>query len=234
MKDRLDKFISNNGGLSRSEARIAIKSKIVTVNGQVISAQNYKVSADDSVYVLNREIEVFSERYLAFYKPKEVVCSNKDEEHETVIDLIADYDDEELKIAGRLDKDTTGLVLLSTDGKWIHQVTSPNYNCVKKYVIETVDPINPDLVEQFSTGILLKDSSKPTAPATLTLLTENTATLELTEGRYHQVKRMFGACGNKVASLHRESIGNVTLNDLKLGETRELTVDEVAYFSTKK
>lgn len=230
---RLDKYLSNHGGLSRTEARIAIRSSIVTVNGETIKSANQKVSLEDTIFVLNKEIILTTDTYLAFYKPEGVICSNEDEEHETVIDLLADYDNLDLKIAGRLDKDTTGLVLLSTDGKWVHRVTSPNYKSTKKYLIHTADPIEPSLVELFKNGILLKDSPKLTQPATLTILSEKSATLELTEGRYHQVKRMFGASGNRVLDLHRSHVGGIGLSGMEKGEYRQLTEAEVSLFDTK-
>lgn len=230
---RLDKYLSNHGGLSRTEARIAIRSSIVTINGEIIKSASQKVSPDDAIFVLNKEITLTTDTYLAFHKPEGVICSNEDEEHETVIDLLADYDNLDLKIAGRLDKDTTGLVLLSTDGKWVHRVTSPNYKSSKKYLIHTADAIDPALVDLFKNGIMLKDSPKLTHPATLTILSEKSATLELTEGRYHQVKRMFGASGNKVLELHRSHVGGIDLSGIEKGKCRQLTETEVSLFDNK-
>lgn len=230
---RLDKYLANHAGLSRSEARSAIKTGIVTVNGAIVLAVGQKINESDDVFVLNQEVEVSGETYIVLHKPSEVICATEDEDHDTVLDIIPDFDDLDLHIAGRLDKDTTGVVLLSSDGKWTHKVTSPNYNCVKVYELETADPIDSGLVSKFKEGILLKDSPKPTAPAELEILAENKARLALTEGRYHQVKRMFGACGNKVTHLHRVSVGIITVEGLGEGEYRELTEEEVSSFASK-
>ena len=230
---RLDKYLANHAGLSRSEARSAIKTGIVTVNGDIILSIGQKIQESDAIFVLNQEVVISGETYIALHKPSDVICSNEDEEHDTVIDIVPDFDDIDLHIAGRLDKDTTGVVLLSSDGKWVHKVTSPNYNCQKVYELETADPIEEELVEKFKEGIVLKDSPKPTAPAVLEILEEKKARLTLTEGRYHQVKRMFGACGNKVISLHRFSVGQVTVDGLEEGEYRELTKDEIESFASK-
>jgi 16S rRNA pseudouridine516 synthase len=231
---RLDKYLANHGGLTRNEAKAAIRDGVVTINGEVAKNAAKKVLENDQVFLLNQEIKLQGEIYLLLHKPAGVICSTKDDDHETVIDIIPDYDDLELHIAGRLDKDTTGVVLLSTDGNWIHCVSSPNYRSQKVYEVETADPIDPILVERFAKGILLKDSDKPTAPATLKITSDKTAFLTLTEGRYHQVKRMFGASGNCVTRLHRRSVGLVTLGNLEEGSYRELTSEEIQSFLKKK
>lgn len=228
---RLDKYLSHHAGLTRSEARAAVKSAIVTVNGEEIKNPGFKVSLDDEISVLGQDVELTGETYIMLHKPVGFICATEDEEQDTVMDLIPDFDDLGLHIAGRLDKDTTGLVLLSSDGQWTHRVTSPKRECGKVYELETADPIDATLVEKFKLGILLKDSAKPTAPAILEILEPCKARLTLTEGRYHQVKRMFGACGNKVIRLHRSAVGKLHLGDLPAGECRELTEEEVAYFS---
>ena len=230
---RLDKYLANHAGMSRSEARAAVKTGIVTVNGETIRSIGQKVKETDTIFVLNQQVELSGETYLVLHKPAGVICATEDEEHDTVLDMIPDFDDLGLHIAGRLDKDTTGLVLLSSDGQWTHRVTSPNYKSQKVYELETADPIEPSLVESFREGILLRDSPRPTAPAELQLTGQNTARLTLTEGRYHQVKRMFGACGNKVVRLHRVSVGAIDLSGLEQGEFRELTDEEVASFAAK-
>lgn len=230
---RLDKYLANNARLSRSEARAAIRDGIVTVNGVAVTAIGDKVKESDSIFILNQEVKIAGGIYLAFHKPAGVICATEDAEHDTVLDLIPDYDDEDLKIAGRLDLDTTGIVLLSTDGQWIHRVTSPNYKQVKVYEVKTDDPIDQELVGKFAQGILLKDSDKLTLPAKLIIDGEKSASLELREGRYHQVKRMFGASGNKVTQLHRRSVGLVHLDVLQEGEYRELSAEEIESFGKK-
>jgi len=109
-------------------------------------------------------------------------------------------------------------------------VTSPNYKCEKVYLLETILPIQESYIEEFTNGVLLNDEVKPTKPAQLEILGEKSAKLTLTEGKYHQVKRMFGAMGNRVVKLHRECVGGVVIGDLSEGEFRELTAEEVASF----
>lgn len=231
---RLDKYLSNHAGVSRSEARAYIKNGIVTVNGDIIRSIGQKVALEDDIFMLNQQVSISGETYILLYKPAGVICTTDEEEKcDTVMDMVPDYDDMGLLMAGRLDKDTTGVVLLSTDGKWTHKVTSPNYLCEKVYELETADPIDEDLVSHFERGVLLKDNPKPTDPAKLVILDTHKARLTLTEGRYHQIKRMFGACGNKVTSLHRSAVGIVNLVGLEEGGCRKLTKEEIDSFASK-
>ncbi|GAA5495706.1 ribosomal small subunit pseudouridine synthase A [Rubritalea squalenifaciens DSM 18772] len=228
--DRLDKFIATHSEATRSLAKMAIKAGRVLVNGEVVRDQGKKVSEQDEVEVNGVVITKSGDVYLALYKPVDVVCATKDEEFETVIDLVDGFTHKDLHIAGRLDKDTTGLVLLTSDGQWSHRVTSPKHACEKVYRFETADPIDEDYVEQFAKGIMLRGEDKATLPAKLKILGEREGLLTLTEGKYHQVKRMFGAMGNKVESLHRESVGGIGLRDLEPGEFYELSEDEISRF----
>lgn len=209
---------------------MAIKSGRVQVNGAVHKDQGRKVLDSDEVCVNGEPVLAQGEAYVLYHKPAGVICATEDEEQETVLDMLDGITHKELHIAGRLDKDTTGVVLLTSDGKWSHRVTSPRHKCSKIYLVDTVDPIHESLVEQFREGLLLRDSAKPTLPAVLEVLSERQALLTLTEGRYHQVKRMFGACSNKVATLKRIKVGSIDLGDLEEGEWRDLTPEEVASF----
>lgn len=228
--DRLDKFIATHSEATRTLAKMAIKSGRVTLNGVVASDPGKKVSEKDSVVVNGLEILNRGEVYIAVYKPDGVVCSHLDETNETIIEMIDGFTHKEMHIAGRLDKDTTGLVLMTSDGKWAHRVTSPKRECEKVYLLETADPIDEEYVAVFERGLLLRGEERPTLPAKLEILGEREARLVLTEGRYHQVKRMFGAMGNKVVALHRESVGAIGLRDLEPGEFYELNADEVGLF----
>ena len=119
-------------------------------------------------------------------------------------------------------------MLITTDGKWLHKVTSPNHKQGKRYLVETAEPIDPSAIEKFSKGIELKGEKRLTKPATLEILETHMAYLTLNEGKYHQVKRMFGAIGNKVTELHRDRVGDIFLdNSLSIGEYRELTTSEI-------
>jgi len=227
---RLDKYLATHSEASRTLAKMAIKSGRVEVNGEVIKDQGKKLKPDDVVCINGRELVESNEVYLVMNKQAGIICATQDEEQDTVLDFLDSYTHKELHIAGRLDKDTTGLVLITSDGKWSHRVTSPNYECEKVYQLEAILPIQESYIEEFSNGILLRDEVKPTKPAKLEITGENTAKLTLTEGKYHQVKRMFGAMGNRVTKLHRESVGGVSLGELGEGEFRELTEEEIAYF----
>mgnify|MGYP000659560518 FL=1 len=227
---RLDKYLATHSDATRTLAKMAIKTGRVEINGTVIKDQGKKVKPDDVVSINGRELKESGEVYLVMNKKAGIICATQDEEQDTVLDFLDGYTHKELHIAGRLDKDTTGLVLITSDGKWSHRVTSPNYVCKKSYLLETILPIEESYVEEFSTGILLRDEVKPTRPAKLEIITPTSARLTLTEGKYHQVKRMFGAMGNRVTKLQRESVGGVKLDGLEEGEFRELTESEVASF----
>jgi 16S rRNA pseudouridine516 synthase len=227
---RLDKYLATHSDATRTLAKMAIKTGRVEINGTVIKDQGKKVKPDDVVSINGRELKESGEVYLVMNKKAGIICATQDEEQDTVLDFLDGYTHKELHIAGRLDKDTTGLVLITSDGKWSHRVTSPNYVCEKSYLLETILPIEESYVEEFSKGILLRDEVKPTRPAKLEIITPTSARLTLTEGKYHQVKRMFGAMGNRVTKLQRESVGGVKLDGLEEGEFRELTELEVASF----
>ena len=134
-----------------------------------------------------------------------------------------------LHAAGRLDIDTTGLVLMTDDGQWSHRITSPRHHCEKTYLVTLESPVADDTAEQFARGVQLHNEKDLTKPAVLEVITPTQVRLTISEGRYHQVKRMFAAVGNHVVELHRERIGAIKLDDdLEPGEYRPLTEDEIA------
>ncbi|MCV6610189.1 MAG: 16S rRNA pseudouridine(516) synthase RsuA [Amphritea sp.] len=226
---RLDKYLSQATGLPRSLIKRQIKCKNVEVNGQINQDQGYRVQADDEILLEGREILPPGPKYLMLNKPEGTVCATEDSEHPTVIDLLDLENIRNMHPAGRLDIDTTGLVLITDDGKWSHRVTSPKHRCDKVYFVTTADPIEESYIEQFANGIELRNEDQPTLPATLEIISDTEARVTLQEGRYHQVKRMFAAMGNKVIGLHREQIGSIVLDDeLEPGEYRFLTAEEVA------
>ncbi|MBL4793958.1 MAG: pseudouridine synthase [Pseudomonadales bacterium] len=169
--------------------------------------------------------------YFMLHKPVNYVCSTDDPQHRSVMNLISRSDQLELHIVGRLDLDATGLLLLTSDGQWSHKVTSPQKQCAKTYQVHLDKPISKEAIDQLETGLLLKGESKITHPAQAEAVNELTINLTITEGRYHQVKRMLAAVGNHVVSLHRTRVGAITLDDtLTLGSYRSLTADEIASF----
>ena len=201
----------------------------VTVNGEYERDPGLKINDADNVCLQGMPLDAPTTRYLMLYKPEGVVCSNDDPSHPTVTALIELPRVERLHICGRLDVDTTGLVLLTDDGQWAHRITSPNRSTGKIYHVTTVDPIPADAVHTFANGMMLNGERQRTRPAELELLSDYEARVCLHEGRYHQVKRMFAALGNRVEQLHREQIGHIVLDEmLEPGEYRELTADEIA------
>lgn len=228
---RLDKFVSHCTGLSRSLARRAIRAGTVQVNAEPRTPQ-YEVAEGDEVCLDGEPLSLPVPQYWMLYKPAGVVCANEDSEHPTVMDLLTELDariKSGLSVAGRLDKDTTGLVLLSDDGAWVHRLISPNYHQPKTYLARLEREVSAADVEAFAQGLMLRSESRPTRPAELKPLPDQQAEVVLSEGRYHQVKRMFAATGNRVLALHRLSVGKIVLDPaLEPGEYRPLTDDEIA------
>ena len=228
---RLDKFIGNNTELSRTQIHIAIKQGLISINDNPVAKTNAQIKDGDKVVFDGKLIEERKARYLMLYKPAGYVSANSDSEHPTVLDLIDLPFKQELQIVGRLDLDTTGLILLTDDGQWNHKITSPKHLHTKSYLVTTANAIEESAKALFAEGILLKGESKPTLSAELTILSSHQARLSICEGKYHQVKRMFAAIGNHVVSLHRERIGTIGLDEnLPLGKYRPLTRDEIASF----
>lgn len=226
---RLDKFIAENTGLTRSQATKALRAGLVSVNGQIEKNSALKVSENDEIcYEGERLVWVSGGQYFMLYKPQNCVCSHDDGDYPTVYQFF-DYPlSTRLHTAGRLDADTTGLVLLTDDGQWSHRITSPKHHCEKTYLVTLADPVEDFYVEKCREGILLRGEKTPTLPAELEILDDYNVNLTISEGRYHQVKRMFASLGNKVVALHRWQVGNIILDEnLSEGEFRSLTEQEI-------
>ncbi|WP_444900474.1 16S rRNA pseudouridine(516) synthase RsuA [Microbulbifer sp. VAAC004] len=226
---RLDKAVSQVTDLSRTDVKRAAKAERISVNGEVVTDPAAKVQASDALYLDGEPLHEPGPRYIMLNKPLGYVSATKDGEHPTVLDLIDEPNKAKLHIAGRLDIDTTGLVLLTDDGQWSHKVTSPNHHCEKTYYALLAEKIEEDAVAKFAKGIWLNNEKKRTKPAKLEILYANEVRITIGEGRYHQVKRMFAALGNRVIELHRERIGDIFLDEeLQEGEYRLLTSEEIA------
>ena len=227
---RLDKFLAETTGLTRSQAAKVLRQSAVTVNGKIEKSGAVKVSPDDEIYYDGERLTwVENGQYIMLHKPQGYICSHEDGDYPTIYQFF-DYPlSARLHSAGRLDVDTTGLVLLTDDGQWSHRITSPKFHCEKTYLVTLADPVEVNYVQACADGILLRGEKEPTKPATLEILDDYNVNLTLSEGRYHQVKRMFAALGNKVVALHRWKIGNVVLDEhLAEGEFRSLTEEEIA------
>ena len=224
---RLDKYLSASTGLTRSQAGKAIRQKRVTVNGLLAKQSAMQLASADVVELDEQQLTLTGPRYLVLHKPAGYVCSSDDPDHPTVMLLLDEPMVEKLNPVGRLDLDTTGLLLITDDGQWLHRITSPKHHVAKTYRVWLADPIPDSAVQAFAEGVLLRGEKDPTLPAELEIVAEQEALLTIHEGRYHQVKRMFAALGNKVVRLHREKIGDFQLpDDLAEGEYRELDTTE--------
>lgn len=225
---RLDKYICQATSLTRSQAKKVISQGRITSNAASIRSSAYKVSSDEAICLDGKVIALRGVRYIMLNKPQDFICSTVDEQLPSVLNLINVEKREQLFIAGRLDADTTGLTLITDDGQWSHQVTSPRRKCAKRYRVSLAQPLPENAVALFKKGIELKSENQPCLPATLAIISENEVLLTISEGKYHQVKRMFAALGNHVCALHREQIGKIELDaTLKPGEWRYLTEQEV-------
>lgn len=229
---RLDKFIAEQTGLTRSQAAKALKSGVVSVNEEIEKSGARKVSAEDIIRYEGELLEwLEGGQYFMLYKPQGYVCSHDDGEYPTVFQFF-DYPlMNKLHTAGRLDVYTTGLVLLTDDGQWSHRITSPKHHCEKTYLVTLADPVEAFYAQQLAEGILLRGEKEPCLPAKMEILDDYNVNLTISEGRYHQVKRMFAALGNKVEALHRWRIGDIVLDEsLEEGEYRALSDKEIGSF----
>lgn len=229
---RLDKMIGNSGLDTRKNIKRNAKKGAILVNGEVVKDSSYQVDPEvDEVYYMGQFVDYFENIYIMMNKPQGYLSATEDKDP-TVIDLLDDfYRVLDLSIAGRLDKDTTGLLLLSTDGKFIHRVTSPNSNIEKTYIAKTRDPIDESLIDLFKEGVYIKEDDYTARPANLEIIGDNEAKVTVTEGKFHLVKRLFSNSGNEVVDLKRVAIGDLKLDShLGLGEYRELSDSEVDLF----
>ena len=227
---RLDKFLSQQLGISRALIARELRAKRVTVDGEIVKSGAHKLTPEQEVAFDGQVLEqIPGPLYFMLHKPEGYVCSTDDPDHSTILYFIDEPLAEKLHAAGRLDLDTTGLVLLTDDGQWSHRITSPKHECDKTYLVTLEHPLADDTAEQFAHGVQLHGEKDLTKPATLEQLDANVVRLTISEGRYHQVKRMFAAVGNRVVELHRERIGAIELDeDLAPGEYRPLTEEEIA------
>jgi 16S rRNA pseudouridine516 synthase len=201
----------------------------VTVDGVVVKDPSCKLPADARVAWREQTVALAGHRYLMLNKPQGVVCAASDAQHRTVLDLLDVASRKGLHVAGRLDIDTTGLVLISDDGDWSHRITSPKHKCDKSYRVSLAEPVDEAVVERFAEGIELRNEKNKTSPAVLEIIGPREVRVTISEGRYHQVKRMFAAVGNRVVALHRERIGNIVLDAaLQPGQWRALSAEERA------
>ncbi|MDE6585002.1 MAG: rRNA pseudouridine synthase [Anaeroplasmataceae bacterium] len=229
---RLDKLLAHMGIGSRKEVKSLIRKGLILVNGEPVFNDDFKVDEDaDEIYLLEEKISFQKEIYILLNKPQGYVCATNDPVNPTVIDLVSNGQKGIFPV-GRLDKDTTGLLLITNNGKLAHELLSPKHHVAKTYELTFTGVFHPSYFKRFEDGIVLEDGTL-CKPASFVLDAPNQGRITIYEGKYHQVKRMMQALDMEVTSLKRISFGGLELpKDLKEGEFRPLTAME--YQSLKK
>lgn len=225
---RLDQFLSQACGMTRSVAQKYVRGGRVQVAGQCVSNPAMHIDPVMAVLLDGLAVTLPGKLYLMLHKPAGVVSATEDPAHRTVLDLVDHPHRHTLHVVGRLDKDTTGLLLLTNDGEWSHRLMSPKYHIPKTYVATLAAPLTEVAAQQLRQGVQLHGEKQPTRPAEVEILPNQQARLTIHEGKYHQVKRMFAAVGNRVVALHRERIGSLLLDHrLEAGSWRVLVGTEL-------
>ena len=230
---RLDKFVCKSTDLSRAQAVECIRAGRVVVNAVALVVESVQVHENNTITLNGQLLKPRAFRYLMIHKPANTICSNVDEAYPSLFSALDIERSDELHVAGRLDADTTGLVLATDDGRWSFDIIRPQKDCKKVYRVGLSQAIEEgqitDMTAQFTEGLQLQGEGALTRPAQLNILSPKEVLLTITEGKFHQVKRMFASIGKRVVSLHREKIGEVSL-DVELGAWRYLTAAEVDSF----
>ncbi len=225
---RLDQLLANLGYCSRREARAWIQAGRVTVRGQTEDDFGAKAEPAD-VRVDGEPLDHPDGLLLLLHKPVGLVCSHDGREGPNIYSLLPPrwrQRNPPVTSIGRLDKETSGLLLLTDQSELVHRLTSPKHKVPKVYRARVSAGLSPDLIPLFASGtLLLKDEKEPCAPAELRIIAPREAELTLTEGRYHQVRRMFASQGAEVLTLHRARFGHLELGDLPAGQWREMPLD---------
>ena len=221
---KLSRFVAKLGWMGRTAAAETIAAGRVRVDGAIVKDGFNEVDRFSSVEVDGESVQVaVNAVYLMVHKPAGVLSATSDEVHQTVVELLDHPQKEELHLVGRLDRASTGLVLLTNDGRWSKLLMHPDCHVPKIYEVETTGAIPPEAVDAFARGFYFHTEDITTLPAELELLGPHRALVTLVEGRYHQIKRMFHRVGTQVRSLHRVSIGPWSLPaDLAPGQWREV------------
>ncbi|MCQ2794317.1 MAG: rRNA pseudouridine synthase [Bacilli bacterium] len=224
---RIDKYLSNAGLASRSEIKCFFKDKRVTVNDQLVIQAKRQIDPNkDIIKVDNIVIQYKPYHYFVLNKPKGYVSANDDDKYPTVMKFFASLNIKGLTHVGRLDKDTTGVLLITNNGKLAHFLISPKSNVKKVYSLTVDKDLDASLVEAFKQGVKL-ENNEVCRPAKLTIKNAREATLELTEGKYHQVKRMMRAFHYEVIALHRDEFASLTIQNCEPGEYYELDEKQI-------
>ncbi|BFM15492.1 16S rRNA pseudouridine(516) synthase [Maricurvus nonylphenolicus] len=222
-RTRLDRFISSHTGVNRRDVRLMLARGRISVDGELAGCIQQPIHEFTHVTLDGDVLQARKPTYLMLNKPVGVVSATRDDKHTTVIDLLDHPARDSLHIVGRLDFNTTGLMLLTNDGRWSRALTQPESKVPKCYRVTLANPLTEDYIAAFAEGMYFPFEGLTTRPATLRILSDHVAEVVLQEGRYHQIKRMFGRFRNPVVALHRLSIGDLELDsNLAPGEYREL------------
>lgn len=232
---RVDRYISKKLNINRRDIKLMLAQGRLVINGNVIRDVTTIVEEFDRVVLDEEVLQDKKAVYIMMNKPIGVVSATKDDRHKTVLDLLPNElkamngDQYDLHIVGRLDLNTSGLLLLTNDSRWSRKLMSPEAKVDKVYQVTLENEVTEETVSAFSNGMYFSFEDITTQPAKLTILTKTLIEVVLTEGKYHQIKRMFGRFRNPVLALHRSSVGNLSLDpSLDTGKSRALTSDEVS------
>ena len=235
--ERIDKIIASQGKYSRSEVKKLVKDGRVTLDGKVIKSSDVKADPDvNNISIDGKSIGYKKHLYIMLNKPQGVVSATEDTDHKTVIDLVPkELKRDGLFPAGRLDGDTVGFVLITDDGDFAHRILSPKNHIMKTYHATLQRPVTTEDIDAFRNGIELKDGTLCLEAQVRPLDGDDPmAEIKICEGKYHQVKRMFAALGNKVVYLKRVKMGNLSLDEsLEEGQCREITAQELELITEK-
>lgn len=231
-KMRIDKFISNMGFGSRKYIKEFIKKKKITVNGQIVKSGDLYIDTDDDIFCCGKKVEYEKYIYIMMNKPAGYVSANEDKKEKTVFELIGnEYRKKDLFVAGRLDKDTEGLLIITNNGKFAHNMLSPKKHVDKTYFVKAEGGMfSDDDINAFENGVVIDDGYK-CKPAKISVLKNgdiSESLLTISEGKFHQVKRMFKAVGKNVIYLKRVKIGDLELDEnIQLGKFKILSDEDV-------
>lgn len=227
-RTRLDRFVSERERINRKDVRLLLAQGRISVDDEPAVSITQNIGPFTRVTLDQRVLQSKTAHYIMLHKIAGVVSATKDDQHRTVIDLLSASYSNELHIVGRLDFNSTGLLLLTNDGRWSRSLSDPSENIAKTYRVLLERPINEDYVKAFEAGMYFAFEGLTTRPAKLRIVSDFEAEVDLFEGRYHQIKRMFGRFDNPVKALHRVSVGAVNMDcGLAPGQWRELTLSEL-------
>lgn len=230
---RLDKYIAETLKISRKDSKLVIKKKLVKINGEIVKDDSLNINPEtDVIMYKDQELKYEKYIYLVMNKPQGYLSARFDNLHKTVMEIVpSEYLVKDLTIVGRLDIDTEGVLLLTNDGKLVHNLTSPAHDVLKTYYVEFEGTLIDNATELVQKGIDIDDYV--TKPASLKILSSNQAEITISEGKFHQVKKMFEKLNAKVTYLKRITFDIINLNNLEIGMVRKLTKEEIEILKGK-